>query len=79
MELISRSLGREITYRQVPVGAFELDPDAERALADERAFPDERGPWHADRAALRERHPGLLDSRTWLRDGDAERTGALLT
>ncbi|MEW1841008.1 hypothetical protein AB0392_23935 [Nonomuraea angiospora] len=58
VELVSRSLGREITYRQVPVGAFGLGPDAERA------FADERGLWRADLAALRERHPGLLDFRT---------------
>ncbi|MFF4625199.1 NmrA/HSCARG family protein [Nonomuraea jabiensis] len=73
VELISRSLGREITYRQLPVSALGLGPDAERA------FTDERGLWRADIAALRERHPGLQDFRTWLQDGGTEQIRALLT
>ncbi|MBB5773787.1 hypothetical protein [Nonomuraea jabiensis] len=71
MELISRSVGREATYRQLPIDG--LGPEAERALTDER------GLWRADIAALRERHPGLLDFRTWLRDGGTEQIRALLT
>ncbi|MFI6739965.1 NmrA/HSCARG family protein [Nonomuraea sp. NPDC050451] len=71
VELISRSVGREIAYRQLPVG--ELGPEAERA------FADERGLWRADIAALRERHPGLLDFPTWLRNGGTEQIRALLT
>jgi hypothetical protein len=48
-------------------------PDAERA------FADERGLWRADIPALRERHPGLLDFRTWLGNGGTEQIRALLT
>jgi hypothetical protein len=73
VELISRSVGREITYRQLPIGTLGLGPDAERA------FADERGLWRADIAALRERHPRLQDFRTWLQGRGTERIRALLT
>ncbi|SDK95640.1 NmrA family NAD(P)-binding protein [Nonomuraea jiangxiensis] len=72
VRLISDSLGREITYRQVSSTGLGLGPDAERALAGER------GMWHADIARLRERHPGLLDFRAWLRHGGTERIRASL-
>ncbi|MEO3876416.1 NmrA/HSCARG family protein [Nonomuraea sp. B12E4] len=71
VRLISDSLGREITYRQVPGDGLGLSRDAERALAGER------GVWQADIAGLRERHPGLLDFRTWLRHGGTEQIRAL--
>ncbi|MEU0568302.1 NmrA/HSCARG family protein [Nonomuraea sp. NPDC005983] len=73
VELISRSLGREITYRQVSVDGAGLGPDAQRV------FTDERGLWRADIAALRERHPGLLDFPSWLHQGGVEMIRAMLT
>ncbi|WP_406315700.1 NmrA/HSCARG family protein [Streptosporangium sp. NBC_01639] len=69
VELISRSLGHEVTYRQV--GSLGLGQETERA------FASEHGLWQADIAALRERHPGLLDFRTWLQRGGAEQIQAL--
>ncbi|MCF6475593.1 NmrA/HSCARG family protein [Nonomuraea sp. MG754425] len=71
VELISHSLGREITYRQVSIGGTGMGQEAERA------FADERGLWRADIAALRERHPGLLDFQAWLQHGGAEQIQAL--
>ncbi|GAB2472533.1 NmrA/HSCARG family protein [Streptosporangium sandarakinum] len=71
VELISRSLGREITYRQVSIDGTGLGPETQRA------FTDERGLWRADIAALRERHPGLLDFQTWLEHGGTEQIRAL--
>ncbi|GAA3469765.1 NmrA/HSCARG family protein [Nonomuraea roseola] len=72
VELISRSLGRKITYRQVAVDGLGLGEV-------ERTFPGGRGLWRADIAALRERHPGLLDFETWLRRGGAGQIEALFT
>ncbi|MFG1753324.1 NmrA/HSCARG family protein [Streptosporangium sandarakinum] len=71
VELISRSLGREITYRQVSIDGTGLGPETQRA------FTDERGLWRADITALRERHPGLLDFQTWLEHGGTEQIRAL--
>ncbi|MEU4546624.1 NmrA/HSCARG family protein [Nonomuraea dietziae] len=72
VELISQSLGRRITYRKVAVDGLGLGEV-------ERTFPGGRGLWRADIAALRERHPGLLDFGTWLRRGGAGQIEALFT
>ncbi|GAA4219945.1 uncharacterized protein YbjT (DUF2867 family) [Streptosporangium album] len=65
--LIGRTLGREIGYRQVSAESLGLPASAVRA------FADERGLWRADIPALRERHRGLLDFPTWLRNGGTTR------
>ncbi|GLW05757.1 NmrA family transcriptional regulator [Microtetraspora sp. NBRC 13810] len=72
VELISRAVGREITYRQV------ADYGAGLSAQAKRLFADERGVWRADIAALRARHPGLLDFPAWLRNGGAAEIRALL-
>ncbi|WP_405610340.1 NmrA/HSCARG family protein [Streptomyces sp. NBC_01508] len=71
VEMIARSLGREVRYRQVPPDALGLTPDGARA------FASERGLWQADIPSLRARHPGLLDFATWLERGGAARVAEL--
>lgn len=73
VELISHSLGLGVTYRQVSMDGLGLSQDAVLAFAGKRRL------WRADIAALRERHPGLLDFQTWLENGGAEQIQALFT
>ncbi|MFF3667060.1 NmrA family NAD(P)-binding protein [Microtetraspora malaysiensis] len=70
--LISRHLGRQITYQQVAGEELNLSEDASRA------FTAQRGLWRADIPALRHCHPDLLDFPTWLNQGGAEAIAALL-
>ncbi|MFD8534241.1 NmrA family NAD(P)-binding protein [Streptosporangium canum] len=70
--LISRHLGRQITYQQVAGEDLNLSEDASRA------FTAQRGLWRADIPALRHRHPDLLDFPTWLNQGGADAIAALL-
>ncbi|MFE9885459.1 NmrA family NAD(P)-binding protein [Streptomyces scopuliridis] len=72
VRLISRHLGREITYQQLPASTLELSENATRA------FASQRGLWRADIPALRRRHPALLDFPTWLTRGGADAIAALL-
>ncbi|MFE9294057.1 NmrA/HSCARG family protein [Streptomyces niveus] len=71
VQLITDRLGREVRYRQVPADTLGLTSGAARA------FASGRGLWQADIAALRTRHPGLLDFTTWLERGGAARVSAL--
>ncbi|WP_336211752.1 NmrA family NAD(P)-binding protein [Nonomuraea sp. LPB2021202275-12-8] len=73
VELISRSIDREITYRQVAIDSAGWGEDAGRA------FADGRGLWRADIAALRRRHPGMLDFSSWLQQGGSARIQELFT
>ncbi|MBF9129010.1 NmrA/HSCARG family protein [Plantactinospora sp. S1510] len=72
VRLIGRRLGREITYRQVAGEELRLNEDALRAIKAQR------GLWRADIAALRRRHPDLLDFPAWLDAGGADAIAALL-
>ncbi|MEW1797235.1 NmrA/HSCARG family protein [Streptomyces niveus] len=71
VQLITDRLGREVRYRQVPAATLGLTSGAARA------FASGRGLWQADIAALRTRHPGLLDFTTWLERGGAARMSTL--
>lgn len=70
--LISRHLGREITYQQITAEDDHLSEHARRAITNPR------GIWQADIPALRRRHPALLDFPTWLDRGGADAIAALL-
>ncbi|GAA3104800.1 NmrA/HSCARG family protein [Streptosporangium carneum] len=70
--MIGRAVGREVTYRRLPAESLGLPEKAAEA------FADERGLWRADIPALRLRHPGLTDFRTWLERGGAARIERLL-
>ncbi|MBF8189969.1 NmrA family NAD(P)-binding protein [Nonomuraea sp. K274] len=70
VRLISRHLGRQITYQQVAGEGLSMDTA--------RAFTAQRGLWRADITALRHRHPGLLDFPAWLERGGARAIAALL-
>ncbi|MFI7709070.1 NmrA family NAD(P)-binding protein [Nonomuraea sp. NPDC049480] len=72
VRLISRHLGRQITYQQVAGEELNLSKDATRA------FTAQRGLWRADIPALRHRHPDLLDFPSWLDQGGAEAIATLL-
>ncbi|MEV3987246.1 NmrA/HSCARG family protein [Nonomuraea sp. NPDC049758] len=72
VRLISRHLGRQITYQQVDGEELNLSKDATRA------FTAQRGLWRADIPALRHRHPDLLDFPSWLDQGGAEAIATLL-
>ncbi|MEV4121711.1 NmrA/HSCARG family protein [Micromonospora sp. NPDC049645] len=72
VRLISRHLGRQVTYQQVAGDGMNLTEDTLRA------FTAQRGLWRADIPALRRRHPDLLDFPGWLDGGGADAVAALL-
>ncbi|MFI7056568.1 NmrA/HSCARG family protein [Streptosporangium canum] len=69
-QIMGEAVGRTITYRAVSREAL-LDKGHDALAGYE--FANHAGGWHADIPALRERHPGLMDFRTWLeREGAAK-------
>ncbi|TDC55113.1 NmrA/HSCARG family protein [Actinomadura sp. KC345] len=72
VRLISRHVGRQITYRQVTDEESGLPGDVARAITDPR------GIWHADLSDLRRRHPAMLDLPAWLEQGGTAAITTLL-
>jgi uncharacterized protein YbjT (DUF2867 family) len=67
--LISRHVGREISYQQVA---------GERMSVNTEVFTGQHRLWRADIPALRHHHPDLLDFPTWLTRGGADAIAAIL-
>lgn len=72
VDMISRYIGRTITYERADAAELALDAN----LA--RAFASQRGIWRADIADLRRRRPAVLDFAGWLDRGGAAAVAAVL-
>ncbi len=76
VETISRAVGRDVQYLQVPIDVMRLDQGDDAADGFEWLNLREGG--SADIPALRELHPGLRNLQDWLNAGGADRIRAYL-
>jgi uncharacterized protein YbjT (DUF2867 family) len=73
-QTLTRALGREIPYQQIPIEAIRLqNEDAAQAAA----FLNDNGGYGADISAARALHPGLMTFDDWLATSGSAKLAAL--